>query len=341
MSLQYLIIIFITSLILNTILFSLLYLGYFGNNLKIRFQNLITQRKNLMTILIFIISFIIIYSLNNPILLEDNIIITTKIEGNEIQFSGETINALFYQLGTAGVFTAGARIAASLVAKQPLSLLPKAGIIAAGASGLTVTYRLINCYLPSSKGSGSVKSGPMEIKIEGITLEQVKSNQGASNFLKEYFGTSNLNLDNLNMKPLNFRNTPNLNPGGTSRTIQELDKFNPNWRDIFINSPLESDKVLYKFVLDTLNDNLILHFLSIYLLLMLLIIFLAKLILINSDFNFLEKFYINNTLKSLIIKYISIWQKSNNIWIFSIITCVIIFNIASLISFFNLISVLK
>ena len=143
------------------------------------------------------------------------------------------------------------------------------------------------------------------------------------------------------MKPLNFRNTPNLNPGGTSRTIQELDKFNPNWRDMFINSPLESDKVLYKFVLDTLNDNLILHFLSIYLLLMLLIIFLAKLNLINSDFNFLEKFYINNTLKSLIIKYISIWQKSNNIWIFSIITCVIIFNIASLISFFNLISVLK
>ena len=75
---------------------------------------------------------------------------------------------------------------------------------------------------------------------------------------------------------------------------------------MFINSPLESDKVLYKFVLDTLNDNLILHFLSIYLLLMLLIIFLAKLNLINSDFNFLEKFYINNTLKSLIIKYISI-----------------------------------
>jgi hypothetical protein len=230
MILQYLITIFIISLILNTILFSLLYLGYFGNNLKIRFHNLITKRKNLMTILIFIISFIIISYLNYPILLEDNIIITTKIEGNEIQFSGETINALFYQLGTAGVFTAGARIAASLVAKQPISLLPKAGIIAAGASGLTVTYRLINCYIPSNKGlsSGSVNTGPMEIKIEGITLEQVKLNQGASNFLKEYFGTNNLNLGDLNFKPLNFRNTPNFNPGDTSKTIQELEKFNPN-----------------------------------------------------------------------------------------------------------------
>lgn len=228
MNFQHLITIFIVSLIFNTILFSFIYLGYFGNNLKTKFKDLITQRKNLMTIFIFIISFIIIYYVNNPILLDDNIIITTKIEGNEIQFSGETINALFYQLGGAGIFAAGARIAASLVAKQPLSLLPKAGIIAAGASGLTVTYRLLNNYLPSNYGSGSVKTGPMEIKIEGITLEQVKYNQGASNFLKEHFGTNDLKLNNFNIKPLNFGNTPNLNSGGTSKTIQELDKFNPN-----------------------------------------------------------------------------------------------------------------
>jgi hypothetical protein len=68
----------------------------------------------------------------------------------------------------------------------------------------------------------------MEIKIEGITLEQVKSSQSGSNFLKEHFGTSNLKLDHFHMKSLNFGNTPNLNPGGTSRTIQELDKFNPD-----------------------------------------------------------------------------------------------------------------
>lgn len=342
MSFQHLITIFIISLILNTILFGFIYLGYFGKNLRNKFHDLITQRKNLMTIIIFIFSFIVIYYLNNPILLDDNITIITKIEGNEIQLSGETINALFYQLGSAGVFAAGARIAASLVVKQPLSILPKAGIIAAGASGLTVTYRLLfNNHLPSNNGLSSIKTGPMEIKIEGITLEQVKSSQSASNFLKEHFGTSNLKLDHFHMKSLNFGNTPNLNPGGTSRIIQELDKFNPDWRDTFINSPLESDKVLYQFALDTLNNNLILHFISTYLLLMLLIIFLAKIILINSDFKFLDRFFINNTLKLLIIKYISIWQKSNNIWIFFIIICVIIFNIASLISIFNLISVLK
>lgn len=184
MNFQHLITIFIVSLIFNTILFSFIYLGYFGNNLKIKFHNLITERTNLMTILVFIGSFIIIYYLYNPILLDNNITITTKIEGNEIQFSGETINALFHQLGSAGVFAAGARIAAGLVAKQPLSLLPKAGIIAASASGLTVTYRLLNNSLPSINGSGSVKTGPMEIKIEGITLEKLNSIKVPVIFLK-------------------------------------------------------------------------------------------------------------------------------------------------------------
>jgi len=67
MSLQHIITLFIVSLTLNTILFSFIYLGYFGNNLKNKFHNLITQRKNMMTILIFIISFIIIYYFKNPI----------------------------------------------------------------------------------------------------------------------------------------------------------------------------------------------------------------------------------------------------------------------------------
>jgi hypothetical protein len=68
----------------------------------------------------------------------------------------------------------------------------------------------------------------MEIKIEGITLEQVKSSQSVNNFLKEQFGINNLKLDPFNIKPLNLENINNLNPGSTSRTIQELDKFYPD-----------------------------------------------------------------------------------------------------------------
>jgi hypothetical protein len=74
---------------------------------------------------------------------------------------------------------------------------------------------------------------------------------------------------------------------------------------------------------------------------MLLVILIAKLILINSNFIFLEKFNLNKTLRDIIVKYVSIWQKSSHVWIFFIIICVIIFNIASLISLFNLISILR
>src|SRR5580693_1211639 len=114
MKLLYLITLFFNSLILYTILFSLIKAIYLGNNLKHRFHKLITQNKNLMTLLIFILSFIIIYYLNNPINLKDIITITTQIEGIAFQLSDETINVIFYQLSIAGVLTVGARIAASL-----------------------------------------------------------------------------------------------------------------------------------------------------------------------------------------------------------------------------------
>ena len=82
----------------------------------------------------------------------------------------------------------------------------------------------------------------------------------------------------------------NFNRGESSRIILELNQINPNWRDTFINSPLKSDKELYQFVLEVLNNNIILHFITIYLLIMLIIIFLSKLVLNNTNFNFLNNY---------------------------------------------------
>src|SRR5580698_4573543 len=224
MKLQYLITLFFNSLILNTIFFSLINSGYLGNNLKHSFHKLITQNTNLMTLIIFIISFIIIYYLKNLIYLEDNITITAKIEGNAFQLSGETINAIFYQLGTAVVFTVGVRIAASLVAKRSLSLLPKAKIIAVGASGLAVSYRLLKEFLPEGNiNNGYLNTGPMEIKIEGIILDPVKIGPNIKIFSNE--NLNSLRLDNLNFKPLNFDNLQNSNLEEASKTIQELNKI--------------------------------------------------------------------------------------------------------------------
>lgn len=323
MKLVYLITLFFNSLIFNTILFSLIKTGYLSNNLKHRFHKLITQNKNLMTLLIFIFSFIIIYYLNNPIYLKDIITITTKIEGNAIQLSNETINAIFYQLSTAGVFTVGARIAANLIEKQ--SLLAKAKIIAVGAKGLAVTYRLLNDSLPKgNKNNVTLNTESMEIKIEGLTLDPVKIGQNIKIFSNE--NLNNIRLDNLNFKPLNFDNLQNSNLEETSKIIQELNKINPNWKNYFINSPLEPDKI--NCILDSINDNIILHFISTYLLVILLIILIIKLVLLN--LNYLNKFKLNKIFKILLIKYISVWQKNSFIWILFILGLLIIFNLASL-----------
>lgn len=329
MNLIYLITLFFNSLFLNTILFSLIKTGYLSNNLKHRFDKLITQNKNLMTLLIFNLSFIIISYLNNPINLKEIITIITQIEGNAFQLSDETINAIFYLLSIAGVFTVGARIAASLVAKQKQSLLAKAKIVAVGAKGLIITYKLLFYSLPKgNKKNVSLKTEPMEIKIEDLTLDQVKVGQNIKIFSNE--NLNNLRLDNLNFKPLNFEKLQNSNLEETSKITQELNKINPNWKNSFINCPLEPDKI--NCILDSINDIIKLHFLSTYLLVILLIILITKLVLLN--LNYLKNYKLNKNFKYLLIKYLSVWQKNSIIWIFSILVLVIIFNLAS---FFSLI----
>ena len=84
-----------------------------------------------------------------------------------------------------------------------------------------------------------------------------------------------------------------------------------------------------------------LHFIIIYLLLMLLLIFICKLVLQNKNFNFVNKYPLGNYINKFLTKYISIWQTSGNIWIFFILTCVIISNIASILSLSHLITILK
>lgn len=129
---------------------------------------------------------------------------------------------------------------------------------------------------------------------------------------------------------------------------KELDPQTPDWRNNFIstdfsiNSPLESNSSLTQFALDTLNNHLIINFITVYLLLMLLIIIICKFVL-NKDINFnrLEKYPLGFYINKFLIKYISIWQKSSNVWIFFIIIPLIFFNTIVTFSTYHLILLLK
>jgi hypothetical protein len=75
---------------------------------------------------------------------------------------------------------------------------------------------------------------------------------------------------------------------------------------------------------------------------MLFIILICKLILNNNiNFNRLNNYFLGTYINKFIIKYISIWQSSSNIWIFLIIILLIIFNLISAFSLYRIITVLS
>jgi len=343
---------FIVSLILNTVIFSSLRLGYLGKNLKENFNFVLNKRQNLLSIFIFIFSLLLLFCLNNNVIfLDENVVVTTKIKDSTFVMSGEMINTIFTNLGSAGVFVAGARIAASLVAKHPMHLLPKTGVIGGVAAGFTATFRTVTHFSPSSNlGSTTVNTGPVEIKIEGLNVansENSVNNEYIKGLLDQYFGV--LTKISNNKSAINFteEKTGNMcnisgNVEQTSKIVQELDKLDPNWKEGFINSPLEIGNSLTQFVLEALSNQLIFNFVTVYLLIMLLIIFICKLVL-SKDIQFtnLKKYPLGNYINKFLVKYISIWQTSGNVWIFLIVISLIIFNIVSTFSTYQLIILLK
>src|SRR5258708_18606759 len=84
-------------------------------------------------------------------------------------------------------------------------------------------------------------------------------------------------------------NTEKLNNGTSQITIKgkteasskiliELEKIDPNWKDnFFIKSPLEHGDAITKFFIETLTDNLLLHFIILYFIVILTIIIICKL----------------------------------------------------------------
>jgi hypothetical protein len=341
--------IFVISILLHTFLFYTINLGYLGKDFKEKLKIFLVNRITLISILYFILIIIInFYVQTSVIYLDGDVVLTTNIKNSEIILSGDMLNLILDNFGSAGVFIAGAKIAASLVTKHPIGILSKVGIIGGTGVGFTVGYKIVNKSIPNSfenMSNISIETGPIEIKLEGIKYASNVSNTEFKSLLDKYFGISK-SISNLNYNE-NFNiNTNTLeiisNREQTSKVISELDKTNPNWRYIFINSPLESDNPIIKFILDSLTNNLILNFICIYLLIMLLIILIIKFILSsNINFDRLNKYPLGNYINRFLVKFISIWQKSNNFWIFFIIIVVIIFNILSSFSIYQLISVLS
>jgi hypothetical protein len=227
--------IFVTSILLHTFLFYIINLGYLGKDFKEKFNYLLINRVTLISILYFILIIIINFYIQTCVIyLDENVILTTNIKNSEIILSGDMLKIILDNFGSAGVFIAGAKIAASLLTKHPMGIASKIGIIGNTGVGFTIGYKIINKSIPSNIGNTSnisIETGPIEIKLEGIKYASNVNNTEFKNLLDKYFGISK-SLSNINYNERFNINTNTLeiisNREQTSKVISELDKINPN-----------------------------------------------------------------------------------------------------------------
>lgn len=341
------------SLLLHLFIFVFLISEYLGNPLREFSYFILYKKQNLLIKFIFVISLFLIFYLNKNIFyLEDKVSITTTIENVKFEISGDLIKSSFNGAGAAGAFVIGAKIASSLLVKPKIGFLPKTGMIGGTAYGFTAIKLLDQTLSSSSSSVGTViiETAKIEIAVKNNNL----TNKSVYGYFVDSFGNfKKISKNSTDNTPTNLTKELNNNnytasPEDTAKFLKELDEQNSNWResffgsDNFINSPLESNNSLIQFVLDALNNHLIINFITVYLLLMLLIIIFCKFILNNDiKFNRLEKYPLGTYINKFLIKYISIWQKIGNTWIFSIIISLIFFNSIVTFSTYHLILLLN
>jgi hypothetical protein len=354
MSMFQFLLVFIFSIILNLCLAAraliIIKSGLMGKLLKNKLLNLLEKQIYLFYIVPFFISLLILTYFNDNIIYleEKDVVVTAVIDNSQFVFSGETLNLICNNLGSAAVFSGGARIAAGLVAKYPMHLLPKTGIIGGvfRAAGFTLTFKVITNTFPATISSNSnpkIQTGQVTIKMEGLSINNSTSDITANlSKLEKYFGSQK--LKNLDIREINNKLEIKGTQDQSNSVIEELNKSYPNWKEDFINSPLENGDVnsIKLFLIETLTNNLILQFIIIYLMIMFIIIFTCKLIIEKDiQLNKIKEYPLGNYIYYILEKYISIWKTSANIWIYLLVFSVLIFSMGSAYSIYQVISFLK
>jgi hypothetical protein len=235
-------ILLIFSICLNFSLLVGIRLGILGSYSQVTLNGLLAKRIHLIPIFSFFFFILIIYHSNTMYLDHDEVIVSTTIGDMNFQISGEAITQICRNFGSATVFAAGARIAAGLVAKHPMGLIPKVGTIGGTGAGFTVTYRMIldsfNQGMIQSHGHVSV-SAPIKITLGKI--EHLDRNHSIEDLIPNAFNPERFILGDYSAG-LRFRKytifndltnkyqtiLSDANVIENSRVLRTLEQFNPN-----------------------------------------------------------------------------------------------------------------
>lgn len=150
----------------------------------------------------------------------------------------------------------------------------------------------------------------------------------------------------INIQETTTSNTTNLSSEtvNSSQVIEELNKVNPNWLDeIFVNSPSEPlNSNLLSYLLEMLNNLLILQILISYLTIMVIIIFICTIVTNkNISLENLKSYPLGKYLYLGLTKYISVWRETANFWIIFILISLLCFSLISSYGMYQIISYLN
>jgi hypothetical protein len=222
------------SFFLHVFLFGIIRLGVFGLKLRLCLKNLLNRYINLIPIFSFIVFILLKFYLSyNVIFLEGkDVIVTANLDNASFVMSGDVLKLIFDNMGGAAVFAASARIAAGLLAKHPMGLFPKIGVIGGTGAGYTILYRMSMESMSSSisNSSASVSIRPVHIKLEtvanttfdGDAVNSLVNNLGLNNKsqLNQFSFTESSTLNRIYLQSNNHQTN--------SHIISALDQQYPN-----------------------------------------------------------------------------------------------------------------
>jgi hypothetical protein len=286
-------------------------MGVLGLNIKSIILKILNEKK------IFIYHFIfILFIINNSnvIHLDDtaNIILTSK-DGN-FEIKGAILSKLIDNFGNAMAFSAGARIAALLLSKHTVALPTKFVVVGSSGIGTAASLKYLSMSAPNAplQNDFTITAQIPEVVVSA----QIKGELPKHPILDFMFGTNiPVKINNVNLVTSN--GSPSLTGNvEISPILSEAKKVKVDWSAL---SPLENNNSLIGYLIDNLNNHLIINIVTVYLLLIVFFIICCKFLLNNNlEIKYLNKIIIfkypigikfNNFIKW----YINIFKYSSNI----------------------------
>lgn len=365
---QNLIIHFFIGFISYFLIMNLILKGYFGNSFKLKISSQLKTNKFVLVknliIIYSIINIMYFLMINTPIYLESSTVVNVNLENAKVTVSGEYINKVFENSGSAAAFIAGLRISAAILTKVNMTPMSKMAFITGSGAGTMLSFKMTNDNYSFIKGTFSALKNASNLSVEVKNVEIITSNNNLSssqntNLIPRMELKSNETFFSKYQDMFSEKFTVTESPTKDSRVIESLENFTnkklneiflhgdtkvtDNLIDIkqnFINSPLEQ----MDLVTNTFRDQMIniltmdykLHFIMIYFVCMLIFLFTIKLLVDkNVSFEFIKSYPLGKYIHVIISKIITLYSKSIIFWIYYLLIFLLIFLCVSTFSLYG------